>query len=50
MKSSCAIYALGPDLAARGVTKDDLAEGMELVDYAGFVDLRQPPRGVCAWL
>ena len=29
MKSSCAIYALGPDLAARGVTKDDLAEGID---------------------
>ncbi len=28
MKSSCAIYALGPDLAARGVSKDDLAEGV----------------------
>ena len=50
MKSSCAVYALGPDLAARGVTKDDLAEGVELVDYAGFVDLAAAATRVCAWL
>ncbi len=32
------VYALQPDLAARGVA-GTLAEGVTAVDYAGFVDL-----------
>lgn len=32
------VYALQPDLAARGVA-GSLAEGVTAVDYAGFVDL-----------
>lgn len=32
------VYALAPDLAARGVA-DRLAAGVATVDYAGFVDL-----------
>jgi tRNA 2-thiouridine synthesizing protein B len=31
------VYALGPDLAARAVTK--LVEGVTVVDYDGFVEL-----------
>jgi tRNA 2-thiouridine synthesizing protein B len=49
-KGSCAIYALGPDLAARGVAKTDLVEGIETVDYGGFVDLASEAARVCAWL
>ncbi len=49
-KASCAIYALGADLAARGVKQEDLAEGIKLVDYAGFVDLAASAARVCAWL
>ena len=32
------VYALGPDLDARGMT-DRLLEGVTSVDYGGFVDL-----------
>ncbi len=32
------VYALQPDLAARGVA-GSLADGVTAVDYAGFVDL-----------
>ena len=31
------IYALGPDLKARGI--DRVVEGVEICDYAGFVSL-----------
>ena len=49
-RPSCAIYVLGPDLAARGVKAEDLAEGILLVDYGGFVDLAIVNARVCAWL
>lgn len=32
-------YVLGPDLAARGLREDDVMDGIEVVDYDGFVDL-----------
>jgi tRNA 2-thiouridine synthesizing protein B len=32
-------YVLGPDLAARGLSESDVMEGIEIVDYDGFVDL-----------
>jgi tRNA 2-thiouridine synthesizing protein B len=44
------IYALGPDLAARGVGAEDVLEGIETVDYGGFVDLAADATRVCAWL
>jgi tRNA 2-thiouridine synthesizing protein B len=47
---SCAIYALSPDLAARGVAAGDLVEGVEAVDYGGFVDLAADATRVCSWL
>ena len=34
-----AIFALGPDLAARGIEPARMAECVEVVDYAGFVEL-----------
>jgi tRNA 2-thiouridine synthesizing protein B len=43
------VYALAPDLATRGV-KDRLIEGIELVDYAGFVDLAAEHKTVQSWL
>ncbi len=49
-RPSCAIYVLGPDLAARGMKAEDLAEGISLVDYGGFVDLAVANARVCAWL
>ena len=33
------LYALGPDLAARGIKETALLEGVSVVDYGGFVDL-----------
>jgi len=33
------VYALGEDLNARGIAKDKLINGVETVDYAGFVKL-----------
>ena len=49
-KGACAIYALGPDLSARGIGQSDLVEGIETVDYGGFVDLAAYATRVCAWL
>ena len=44
------IYALGPDLKARGMDQSRLIDGVELVDYAGFVDLVEANDKVQAWL
>jgi len=49
-RTRVSIYALGPDLAARGVGPDDLAEGVTIVGYDGFVDLAATHDRVCAWL
>ena len=32
-------YVLGPDVAARGLDDTALIDGIEVVDYGGFVDL-----------
>ena len=49
-RGRCEIYALGPDLAARGMKSEDLAEGVKVVGYDGFVDLAASHDRVCAWL
>jgi tRNA 2-thiouridine synthesizing protein B len=46
----CEVYALGPDLAARGMKPEDLAKGVTIVGYDGFVDLAASHDRVCAWL
>jgi tRNA 2-thiouridine synthesizing protein B len=43
------IYALGPDLEARGVAKQVL-EGIKVIDYAGFVDLVVEHPNTQSWL
>ena len=43
------IYALGPDLEARGVA-DRLLDGVTTVDYGGFVDLVVEHRNCQSWL
>jgi tRNA 2-thiouridine synthesizing protein B len=48
--AASAIYALGPDLEARGVKPEDLAAGVQVVGYDGFVDLVASHARVCAWL
>ncbi len=44
------VSVLGPDLAARGISEDKLADGVEIVDYAGFVDLVEANDKVQSWL
>ncbi len=44
------LYALGPDLKARGISDDKLIDGVEIVDYAGFVDLSADHDKVQAWV
>lgn len=44
------LYVLGPDLNARGMTGDRVIDGIEIVDYAGFVDLAADHDKVNAWL
>ena len=43
-------YALGPDLAARGLSEIPLVDGLEVVDYGGFVDLVAEREAHQAWL
>lgn len=44
------IYALGPDLAARGVAENKLITGVKVVGYEGFVDLVTSHERVQSWL
>ncbi|MCW9005550.1 MAG: sulfurtransferase complex subunit TusB [Gammaproteobacteria bacterium] len=43
-------YVLGPDLNARGMTDDQIIDGIKVVDYEGFVDLTAEHENVQAWL
>jgi len=43
------IYALRPDVEARGI-QNRVLEGVQLVDYAGFVDLAAEHSSVQSWL
>lgn len=44
------ISVLGPDLAARGISKEKLVDGVTVIDYAGFVDLVETNDKVQSWL
>ena len=44
------IYALEPDLKARGLDPAKCIETISLVDYEGFVDLAVEHHNVQAWL
>lgn len=44
------VYALRSDLMARAIKEDRLIDGIEVVDYAGFVDLVEATDKVQAWL
>lgn len=44
------VYALVHDVKARGFAEDRVIDGIELVDYAGFVDLAETNDKVQAWL
>ena len=43
------IYALGPDLAARGLDPATLLAGITIVDYEGFVDLAAAHSAALSW-
>lgn len=47
---NCPIFALKPDLDARGISQDRLIDGVKLVDYHGFVDLAVDHDRVQSWL
>ncbi len=44
------VYVLGGDLAARGIDQSRMIDGIELVDYAGFVDLTVNNETTQSWL
>lgn len=48
--ASVKVYALKPDVAARGISQEKLISGVQLIDYAGFVDLATENTSVQAWL
>ena len=48
-QGACRIYALEPDLKARGIGTDRLISRIELVDYDGFVKLVAANPVVQAW-
>jgi tRNA 2-thiouridine synthesizing protein B len=43
-------FVLGPDLQARGLSEDQLIDGIKVVDYGGFVDLAAERGTVQSWL
>lgn len=43
-------YVLGPDFEARGLTGQKLIDGVETVDYGGFVDLVGNYKATQSWL
>ncbi len=44
------LFVLGPDLAARGIAEGQVIEGIQIVDYEGFVDLTVEYGTVNSWL
>ena len=44
------IYALEPDLQARGLNPDNMIDGISLVDYDGFVKLTTDYDKLQSWL
>jgi tRNA 2-thiouridine synthesizing protein B len=43
-------YVLGPDLKARGIDESRLIDGIEIVDYDGFVKLAVEEPKVQSWM
>lgn len=43
-------YVLGPDIKARGLNDDRVIDGIQVVDYNGFVDLTTEHDTVQSWL
>lgn len=47
---NCSVSVLGPDLKARGLAGNGLVEGIEVVDYDGFVRLAADSSKVQSWM
>lgn len=43
-------YVLGPDIDARGLGEAPLIEGVQVVDYGGFVDLAAEHDATQSWM
>ncbi|MBD3670900.1 MAG: sulfurtransferase complex subunit TusB [Gammaproteobacteria bacterium] len=48
--SDYTFYVLGPDLQARGIDEGNVIDGVNVVDYAGYVDLVAETDNVQSWL
>jgi tRNA 2-thiouridine synthesizing protein B len=48
--ASGSVYALASDLAARGIKPEHLIDGVQTIDYGGFVDLVAQHTRTVAWL
>jgi len=44
------VYALQPDLQARGISEENMLDGVEMVDYDGFVKLTTEYEKSQSWL
>ncbi|MFQ5982769.1 MAG: sulfurtransferase complex subunit TusB [Woeseiaceae bacterium] len=44
------VYALGPDLRARGLDETQVIDDIKIIGYDGFVDLAVENDGVQSWL
>ncbi len=49
-KENFSFFVLGPDMIVRGISEEPLIEGIETVDYGGFVDLVAQYDSVQSWL
>lgn len=47
---SVTFCVLGPDLNARGLSDDQVIDGIKIVDYEGFVDLAAGCENIQSWL
>ncbi len=48
--SNFSFYVLGPDIKARGLSDNNVVDGIEVIDYDGFVDLTTEHDTVQSWL
>jgi tRNA 2-thiouridine synthesizing protein B len=46
----CKVYALEPDIKARGMDASKVIDGIDTVDYGGFVDLATACDNVHSWV
>lgn len=50
LMASAKVYALGPDIKARGIASEKLVAGVEVVGFDGFVNLAAESDKVQNWL